>query len=60
MIITANQVVHHLIKNGKSSIQKKQKVTSLTETDNSVISDPFTLRELETGMQNEKWKSSRT
>ena len=52
--VTANQVAHQLIKNRKSPIQKKEKLTSLPETDNSIISDPFTLRELETGMQQTK------
>ena len=52
--VTANQFAHQLIKNGKSSIRKKERLTSLPETDNSIISDPFTLRELETGMQQMK------
>ena len=52
--VTASQVAHQLIESGKSPIQKKQKLTSLTETDNSIISDPFTLRELEIGMQQMK------
>ena len=49
--VTVNQVAHQLIKNGKSLTQKKRKSTPLPENDHSIINDPFTLRELATGMQ---------
>ena len=52
--VTADQVAHQLSKNGKSPIQIKQKLTSLTVTDNSIINDPFTLRELGIGFQQMK------